>query len=239
MHLSPRSLPPPHPPAAAAPRLPRWKAACTAAAFLLAIRTDAPLVRLVHAHSSPAIDRAFDTLSGLASAELATLAGLAMLATGHLLLARGAPPTRARAERLVRSGVLLLCTLASGGAITWLLKHLVARARPQLLIEQGFNGFGLPFAGHPFTSFPSSHAFTAFALAAVAGRLQPALQRPALLLAVAAAACRVLTLEHYPTDVMFSALIGYGCAQFWAVRSLDPRAAWPLRRPWARPPRQA
>lgn len=201
-------------------------------AFLLAIRIDAPLVRLVHAHTSPALDQAFDALSQLASAELAVAAGLGLYLLGHRSLARRrVPPTSA--ERRVRSGVLLLLTLLSGGAITWLLKHLAARARPQLLIDHGFNGFGLPFAGHPFNSFPSSHAFTAFAAAAVLAKVRPAWRWPALALALAAAACRVLTLEHYPSDVLFSALIGYGCAQFWAARTLDPHAAWPLHRPWA------
>ena len=208
-----------------------------AMAFLLAIRVDTPLVRLVHAHTTPALDRAFDRLSALASAELATAAGLGLYCAGPLALARG--PAHARAERGVRAGVLLLCTLLSGASITWLLKHLAARARPQVLIAQGFNGFGLPFAGHPFTSFPSSHAFTAFAVAAVAGHLQPALGRPLLALAAAVAACRVLTLEHYPSDGLFSAVIGYGCARFWAVRALDPRTDWPLRTPWNPLSRQA
>lgn len=206
----------------------------TAMAFLLAIRIDAPVVHLVHAHTTPALDLAFDRLSGLASAELATAAGLVLYLTGHLVLACGPAQVRSAAERGLRTGVLLLCTLLSGACITWLLKHVAARARPQLLIEQGFNGFGLPFAGHPFTSFPSSHAFTAFAVAAVAGQLQPALGRPLLALAAALAACRVLTLEHYPSDVLFSALVGYGCAQFWALRALDTHRDWPLRRPWPR-----
>jgi len=209
-----------------------------AMAFLLAIRIDAPLVRLVHAHSTPALDQAFDALSQLASAELAVAAGLGLYLLGHLSLARRPVPP-ASAERRVRSGVLLLLTLLSGGTLTWLLKHLAARARPQLPIDHGFNGFGLPFAGHPFTSFPSSHAFTAFAAAAVLAKVQPAWRWPALALALAAAACRVLTLKHYPSDVLFSALIACGCAQFWATRALAPQAAWPLHRPWHRRPSRA
>lgn len=210
----------------------RPQSAGAAMAFLLAIRIDAPLVRLVHAHSTPALDQTFDALSQLARAELATAVALGLYLLGHRSLAQGPLHTRAGGERLVRSGVLLLFTLLSGGVLTWLLKHLAARARPQLLIDHGFNGFGLPFAGHPFNSFPSSHAFTAFAVAAVATRLQPAWRWPVLALALAAAACRVLTLEHYPSDVLFSALIGYGCAHFWAARTLDTHADWPLHRPW-------
>lgn len=204
-----------------------------AIAFLLAIRLDTPLVRLVQAHSTPALDQAADALSQLANAELAVAAGLGLYLLGHLSLARRRVP-QASAELRVRSGVLLLLTLLSGATLTWLLKNLAARARPQLLIDHGFSGFGLPFSGHPFNSFPSSHAFTAFAAAAVLAKVQPAWQWPALALALAAAACRVLTLEHYPSDVLFSALIACGCAQFWAARALDPQAAWPLRSPWHR-----
>ena len=133
---------------------------------------------------------------------------------------------------MVRSGLLMLFTLLSGGVIVALLKQAAARARPTELIEHGFNGFGLPFSGYPFNSFPSSHALTAFALAAVAGHIHPYLRVPMWFFAVMVATCRVLTLEHYPSDVMFSAVIAYGCANFWAHRVMNPRADWPLQRRW-------
>lgn len=207
-----------------------------AVSFLLAIRIDEALIKFVNANTSPALDHAFDSFSELANAKLAIVTGFTLYFLGHLTLARRSTLLLgvARGEHLVRGGVLMLLTLLTGAVITWLLKYGVARARPKMLIEQSFNGFGFPFSGAPFNSFPSSHAFTAFAIAAVLGKFHPPIRTPMLLLALAVAACRVLTLEHYLTDVMFSALIAYGCAQSWSVRVMDPQASWPLQRPWGR-----
>lgn len=109
---------------------------------------------------------------------------------------------------------------------------MVARARPLLLLEQGHYGLAEAFAGAPFNSFPSSHAFTAFAVACVAARVWPAWRVPCLAAACAVGACRVLTLEHFPSDVLASAFIAAGCTAFWSARVLDGRSRWPLRMPW-------
>jgi membrane-associated phospholipid phosphatase len=121
----------------------------------------------------------------------------------------------------------MLLTLLMGGIITFTLKHGVARARPSVLIELGYYGLAAPFAGNPFNSFPSSHAFTAFAAGCVLASAVPTWRTPLLVLAAVAGTCRVLTLEHFPSDVLASAAIASGC-----VRFLAPRLQGPLTRNW-------
>ncbi|MFN4087496.1 MAG: mechanosensitive ion channel domain-containing protein, partial [Alphaproteobacteria bacterium] len=58
----------------------------------------------------------------------------------------------------------------------FVLKQTLARLRPSELVRSGEYGFAAPFSGEPFTSLPSSHCFTAFAMAAVLSRLQPELR---------------------------------------------------------------
>src|SRR5690606_39973655 len=83
--------------------------------------------------------------------------------------------------------MLLLGTMAIGGLVTLALKRIVARARPDLLLEQGLHGLGAPFAGEPYDSFPSSHTLTAFAVAAVIGHIAPRWRLPVLALAAVVA----------------------------------------------------
>src|SRR5690606_22844477 len=86
-------------------------------------------------------------------------------------------------ERLVRASLVMIMSLLTGGLVTLLLKHCVARARPTLLVENGFYGIGTPFMGWPFNAFPSSHAFTAFGVAFALSSVLPAWRIPLLLVA--------------------------------------------------------
>jgi membrane-associated phospholipid phosphatase len=200
----------------------------------LALWVDLPLTRLIHANLTPTLDAFFDDLSELADAEVYALLALGLYGVGLWALGRPAMAQRwsLALQRLVRGGLFMLLTMLSGGVLVWLLKLGVARARPSLWMEQGFYGLGLPFAGSPFNSFPSSHSLTAFAVAAVLARLLPSWRLHLLALASIVAACRILTLEHFLTDVLMAALIAKACARFWAPRVLDPTCHWPLRSPW-------
>lgn len=200
----------------------------------LALWADLPLTRLIHRNLTPTLDEFFDDVSDLADAEVYAM--LALGAYGIGLWALSLPTVAKRwsavSERLVRGGLFMLLTMLSGGVIVLVLKHAVARARPSMFLEQAYYGLAAPFSGSPFNSFPSSHTLTAFAVAAVLARLLPAWRLPLLVLASVVAACRILTLEHFLTDVIVAALIAVGCARFWAPRVLDPLARWPLRHPW-------
>ncbi|KAF1021754.1 MAG: hypothetical protein GAK30_01654 [Paracidovorax wautersii] len=193
---------------------------------------DAPLTQFIHANLTPSLDDFFDDVSDIANSELYALTALGAYGTGLFALSL---PTAQRwavvCQRLVRGGLLLLLTMLTGGLITLVLKHVVARARPSQLLEHGYYGLATPFSGSPFNSFPSSHTLTAFAVAAVLAKLLPAWRWPLLALAAIVAAC-ILTLEHFLSDVVAAALIALACTHFWAPRVLSPQASWPLRQPW-------
>lgn len=199
----------------------------------LAMWVDAAAIQFVHRHLTPTLDAFFDDLSGAADARFYAIPalcgyGVGLVAVCGLKTHRWKP----QFERLLRASLLMLLTLLSGGLITVMLKHAVARARPWLLLELGHYGAAEAFAGAPFNSFPSSHAFTAFAVACVAARLQPAWRVPMLVAAGSIGVCRVLTLEHFPSDVVASAFIAARCTAFWAARVLNSECHWPLRTPW-------
>jgi membrane-associated phospholipid phosphatase len=203
------------------------------AVVAMAVWFDAAVVRFVHALVTAASSGLFDTVSDVADARFYGLAALGIYASG--LLALSVPAARHwkhGCERWVRASLLMLLTLLTGGFMTLVLKHVVARARPFLLLENGHYGFAAPFAGAPFNSFPSSHAFTAFAVAFVLARLLPNWRKCLWALASIPSICRVLALEHFPSDVITSAVIAAWCVGFWAPRIFAPRSKWPLRRPW-------
>lgn len=199
----------------------------------LAVWVDAPLTQFIHDHLTPSLDEFFDDVSDIANSELYALLALGAYCMGLFALSLPAAQRWAVVwQRLVRGGLLLLLTMLTGGLITLVLKHAVARARPSQLLEHGFYGLATPFSGSPFNSFPSSHTLTAFAVAAVLAKLLPAWRWPLLALAAVVATCRILTLEHFLSDVVAAALIALACTQFWAPRVLSPQAGWPLRQPW-------
>lgn len=186
---------------------------------ILACGVDAAVIRFVQRRLTPTLDDFFDAASEIANATILSFATLC--AYGASRVAQAWPAARRWLpwwEHLKRGSLLMLLTLLMGGLITLALKHVVARARPSVLIELGHYGFAAPFSGAPFNSFPSSHAFAAFAAACVLACFLPAWRTPLLVLAAIAGICRVLTLEHFPSDVLASAFIAEGCVRFLAPR---------------------
>jgi undecaprenyl-diphosphatase len=71
-----------------------------------------------------------------------------------------------------------------------------------------------PFSvGHAGLAFPSGHAALAFAVAVVLGTAFPQARWWFLLLASGVAASRVLMGEHFLSDVIAGAGVGYACAR--------------------------
>jgi len=115
-------------------------------------------------------------------------------------------------------------SVAASGLVADLLKVVVGRTRPKLLFDGGaydFTWFGFR-ADH--WSFPSGHATTAAALMAALWCLWP---RPVWLYIAGAAlvaASRVITDQHYLSDVVAGAAIGVGVtrlAALWLLRNRD------------------
>jgi membrane-associated phospholipid phosphatase len=114
-------------------------------------------------------------------------------------------------------------------AVNFVLKDLVSRDRPPEAI--GFDALvGVP--GSP--SFPSGHAMTAFAVAAVIAVLAPRLRWPVLGLAALIGFSRVYLGVHFWIDVLVGCVFGLaiGAALAWPLRSrCCPERAAPAAAP--------
>ncbi len=177
-----------------------------AALALLAIFVDAPLARLLGAVGKPPkfFDPLIDPIS-LFGQGTATVAAA-------LVIWRLDP----RWRRVV---VTLFVAMAFSALAATFLKMLTSRARPSEFIETGamWKAFA-GFASSRFNSFPSAHSASAFAFAAVLAAAYP---RASVVLYVFAALCavsRILTHQHYPSDVLAGAALGVWSAR-WALRS--------------------
>jgi membrane-associated phospholipid phosphatase len=95
-----------------------------------------------------------------------------------------------------------------------LLKGLIGRARPMHFDDAGLFSFGTNWGNWEFQSFPSGHATTAFALAAVLGFISARWFVPAIIFAVLIATSRVALGMHYPSDVFAGAVLGLLGAYF-------------------------
>jgi undecaprenyl-diphosphatase len=108
--------------------------------------------------------------------------------------------------------------------IATLAKRAIGRGRPAHFDQYGTLGFGPNWGDWTFQSFPSGHATTAFALAAVIGFVSPRWYAPGLLLAAAIAVSRVALGVHYTSDVVAGAILGVVGA--YIVRLLFASRRW-------------
>jgi undecaprenyl-diphosphatase len=114
--------------------------------------------------------------------------------------------------RTRRYGVLLLIALAAAGGLHELLQPLVNRPRPYM---DPARMLVLPIQG---ASFPSGHALTSFASAAVFWYYDRRWGIGAMLIAALIGFARLFLFVHYPTDVFagltMGLLIGFGVCLF-------------------------
>lgn len=97
------------------------------------------------------------------------------------------------------------------GLATNVLKVCIARSRPRLLIESGIDSFAwfkIDLSAR-WASFPSGHAATTFAVATLVCAFFPRLGPVAFAIAVLVAATRALLGEHYASDVVVGAALGW------------------------------
>jgi membrane-associated phospholipid phosphatase len=139
-----------------------------------------------------------------------------------------APAMREPARtRLLGIGLRLqfvLLAVAVPIAVGELLKWIVGRGRP--FVGGEANAFNFAhFAGtEAYSSLPSGHVITAFALAFAVAAVWPRLRGVMIAYALVIAFTRLVLLAHHPSDVVAGAavgIIGAMCVRYWfAVRSL-------------------
>ena len=116
-------------------------------------------------------------------------------------------------SRLREAAWLGALGFACAGLAEFTLKHLVGRARPDAA-DHGLVIWGPTFAPD-VDSFPSGHATSVFAVAAVFAAFYPRVSRLLYALAAAIALGRVYLERHYVSDILAGALIGLVVA--WAL----------------------
>jgi undecaprenyl-diphosphatase len=108
--------------------------------------------------------------------------------------------------------------------VATLAKRAIGRGRPDHFDQLGLFGFSPNWFDWTFQSFPSGHATTGFALAAVIGFVSPRWFYPSLVLAAAIGVSRVALGVHYTSDVVAGAILGLLGA--YLVRLLFASRRW-------------
>jgi undecaprenyl-diphosphatase len=173
-------------------------------AALLIRYVDRPLaLRLSRVAAVMETDAPLQAVSHLGRGEYYLGIALAALLLGGWLIRRSRQT--ACGWRLLQAGALIAATLGTGHLLVLLLKQAFARLRPSAMLQDGGRyGFADPFSGEPFTSLPSSHAFTAFAMAAVFSGFRPELRAVFFGAALLVAVQRMLAHHHFLSDIYVS-----------------------------------
>lgn len=115
--------------------------------------------------------------------------------------------SRWRGDRSGRfASLTALGSVLASGFVAQVIKHLMGRPRPRMDLPAWF--LAGPTWDSDFHSFPSGHAATSFALAAVLSARYPSLSWVFYLAACLVAAGRVAGGSHYASDVAAGALAG-------------------------------
>jgi membrane-associated phospholipid phosphatase len=124
---------------------------------------------------------------------------------------RGRPfSAKARLALIYAQALFAFWSVALSGILVNILKLFFARARPKLIETSGaYDFFSRWGTGYDFTSFPSGHATTMGALAAILVLWFPKLHALTLPVCLALAASRVAAGAHFPSDVIIGFSFGF------------------------------
>ncbi len=138
-------------------------------------------------------------------------------------------------EILANAAVFLFLAVALAGIANDLIKVLVGRSRPGLLLSHGVYGFK-PFTNqYYYASFPSGHANTIAALCYGLGVVTGRFKYIRLSIALAVMASRVIVGAHFPSDVLFGAYLGVVVTCLIAV-GFEKKGLVIIRQPKKAPP---
>ncbi len=116
--------------------------------------------------------------------------------------------------------IALFTAVAASGILANIIKIIVCRTRPPLLIEKGlatFDLFGFR-TEYLWNSFPSGHATTGLAIAIAGSVTWPRLSWLMWLIGISIALGRLMYNVHYLSDVIAGALLG-AMVSWWCVEN--------------------
>lgn len=190
--------------------------AALALLFLVAWQFDRSLA-LAARDIDPTVFAIFRQITRLGRSEWYLIPSGVGAIVGYLLMRRDP-----RWTRFTQRCAWIFAAVAGSGLVCAALKIIFGRARPRLLdTDYGMSWFRL---GTDWSSFPSGHSNTAFAMALAVGVLWPAWRWPALVTAAIVAASRVVIGAHYLTDTLAGAAL--------AVVTTFYLARWFRRKGW-------
>lgn len=94
------------------------------------------------------------------------------------------------------------------GISVWMFKIPFGRIRPKLFLQNGLYGFTGFSIHYDYTSFPSGHTITAISSATALALLFPKYKIIFITCGILIAFSRIVTTNHYPSDVIFASYLG-------------------------------
>lgn len=140
-------------------------------------------------------------------AVFAILVGCGIAATFSLYQA-----TSAAIRGVTQACVLILLSLAASGMMIHVIKFSMGRYRPQGLFESGLYDIAMFTTGYLNSSFPSGHSQVAGALAASLALVASQYTLFYVMFALLVGYSRVVTGDHYLSDVIFGLFLGAASA---------------------------
>lgn len=219
-------------------------AALTALALGLCLAwLDAPLAAAAR-EADPEMRAVFRAFTDLAKSDWMLIAvgvtgsaAIPLVGVAHM---RGRRRTKASLAALAGWCGFAFLAIAGSGIAVNALKIVFGRGRPRTYDLEGAFGAAPFTVSSDYASFPSGHATTAFAFAAVLALGLPRLRTGLFALAALVAMSRVVVGAHYPSDVLAGAALGVGFTHALA-RALHARGLvfavrrgqWTLKAPRA------
>ena len=122
--------------------------------------------------------------------------------------------------------IALFTAVAASGILANIVKVIICRPRPPLLISEGiytadFFAFNIDWA---WNSFPSGHATTGIAIAIAGSATWPKLKPIMWIIGLAIAFGRLIYNVHYVSDVMAGILLG-ALVSWWCVEVIPTKLA--------------
>jgi len=145
-------------------------------------------------------------------------------------------------RRMWRRAVVLALVVVVSGLGNSVLKTAFGRERPSHLDQVpgqervlSFHGPAMGLHNSTFQSFPSGHTASAFATATCLATFYPAAAPVAYGFAAWAGVNRIVTHQHFPSDVVAGALVGH-VASLWLLGLAPLRRRWESARVDRSPP---